>query len=285
MPSMRDGRPVNADRSPVQLGVEDRVLRVDDAQPRRVLHQARVAADRRARPAGAGPDHDPRRDGVLLQRHLAEDRLGDVVVAAPVRRALGVGELVEEVPVALGREPLRLGDDRRRVVDEVARAALRLDQRDLLGAGRGRHHRDERQAEEAGEVRLGDGGRAARGLDDRRAARRSSRCTGRRGTASARGGASAIPSGGPTRPSGRGRSPIRGQRERVQVRVGRAVGVRLDATDRLVRPLPRARALTTVRGRRHSRSLPDPEVPRGPDAAVLQVDRSASPPSPLEKMW
>ena len=109
MPSMRDGRPVKADEVAGPARVEDRVVGVDDAQLRRVLHQARVAADRRARAAGARAVHDPGRDGVPLQRHLVEDRLGDVVVAAPVRRALRVRELVEEVAAALVREPLRVG--------------------------------------------------------------------------------------------------------------------------------------------------------------------------------
>ena len=71
-------------------------------------------------------------------------------------------------PPLIVRQPLGLVVHRRRVFDQVARRALRLDQRDLLGARAGRHHGHERQAEEAREVRLGDGRRAGRGLDDRR---------------------------------------------------------------------------------------------------------------------
>ena len=70
--------------------------------------------------------------GMPLQRQLLEDRLGDVVVAAPVGGPLGVGELVEVVPAGLVGQPPRLVVDRRRVVDQVAAAALELDQRDLL---------------------------------------------------------------------------------------------------------------------------------------------------------
>ena len=96
-----------------------------------------------------------------------EDRLGDVVVAPPVGGPLGVGELVEVVAAATRR---RAGGPRRRcpgvVLDEVAAAAVELDQRDLLGAGRRRHDRDERQPEHAGEVGLADRRRPARGLDD-----------------------------------------------------------------------------------------------------------------------
>ena len=257
MPSMRDGRPVNADGSPRPARVEDRVLRVDDAHPRGVPAEAGVAADRRARPAGSGPHHDPRGNGVSLQRHLAEDRLRDVVVAAPVGRALRVGELVEEVPAALGREPLRLVVHGRRVVDQVTRPSLRLDQRDLLGAGGGRHDGDERQAEEPREVRLGDGRRAAGGLDDRRPLRDPAVA---QAVEEQRACESMLQ---------RSRrvdrlvlqvevdAPLLGQRKGVQMRVGRAIGVGFDATDRLVRPRSRTEALTTVRGRRHAGSLSD----------------------------
>jgi hypothetical protein len=101
---------------------------------------------------------------VTLVSHLLEDRLGDVVVAAPVRGPLGERELVE---VVTGR---RVGDGPRRVVyggrvvDEVTGSALALDEGDLLGAGRPGHHRDERQSQHPCEVGLGHRGRAARRL-------------------------------------------------------------------------------------------------------------------------
>ena len=59
-----------------------------------------------------------------LLAHLLEDRLGDVVVAAPVGGALGVGELVQIVPAGLLGQPLRLGVHLRRLRDEMATAAL-----------------------------------------------------------------------------------------------------------------------------------------------------------------
>ena len=129
---------------------------------------------------------------------------------------------------------------------------MRLDQRDLLRAGGRRHDGDERQAQEPGEVRLGDGRRAAGRVDDRRS-------LGDPAVAQAveeqRAGESML-----QRPRRVDRlvlevevdSPVRGQREGVQVRVGRAVLVGLDATDRLVGPLPRAEALATVRADRHA---------------------------------
>ncbi len=64
------------------------------------------------------------------------------------------------------------------------------------------------------------------------------------------------------------------------MRVGRAIGVGFDATDRLVRPLPRGEALTTLRGRRHARSLSDPGFRRrrrrrpGSSAGAADSDRS-----------
>ena len=44
----------------------------------------------------------------------------------------------------------------------------------------------------------------------------------------------------------------------MQMRVGRAVGVGLDATDGFVRPEPRASAATAIQGHRHQPSLADP---------------------------
>jgi len=64
----------------------------------------------------------------------------------------------------------RVGDgpcgvvDGGRVVDEMAGAALALDEGDLLRAGRSGHHRDERQAQHSCEVGLGHRGRTARRL-------------------------------------------------------------------------------------------------------------------------
>jgi hypothetical protein len=81
--------------------VERRALGVDDAEPGVELAVAQVAADRGRRAAGAGADDDPGGHRVPLEGQLLEDRLGDVVVAAPVGRALGVRELVEVVAAAL----------------------------------------------------------------------------------------------------------------------------------------------------------------------------------------
>ena len=190
-----------------------------------------------------------------LQRHLGEDRLGDVVDAAPVHRALGISELVQEVSAALGREPVRLVVHGGRVVDQVTRPSLGLDQRDLLGAGGGRHDGDERQAQVPGEVRLGDGRRAAGGLDDRRPL----------GDPAVAQAVEEQRAGEPMLQRSRRMDgfvfqvevdpPLGAQREYVQMRVGRAVGVGFDATNRLVRPLPRGEMPVTGRERRHATTL------------------------------
>ena len=65
-----------------------------------------------------------------FEGHLGQCRFGDVVVAPPVRGALGVSELVEEVPIQLPCQPGRDIGDGRRVIDEVAASALALNERD-----------------------------------------------------------------------------------------------------------------------------------------------------------
>jgi len=69
-----------------------------------------------------------------LATHLCEDRLRDVVVPAPVGRTLGERELVEKVTARLSRQPPRFVIDHPRIVDQVTRSTLRLDQRNLLRA-------------------------------------------------------------------------------------------------------------------------------------------------------
>jgi len=104
---------------------------------------------------------------VTLAGEQRDDRCGDVVDAAPVGGLLGIGELVHEAPAGRVGDPLGLGADQRGIVHEPACAAVVLDQRDLLGAGRGRHDGHEREAQQRREVRLGDRGGAAGGLADR----------------------------------------------------------------------------------------------------------------------
>jgi hypothetical protein len=101
-----------------------------------------------------------------LARHLLEHALGDVVVAAPVGGALGIGELVHVVAAGALGQRAGLLVHLRRVVDEVAARAVEGDLRDLLGRGGARHHRDEGQAQQPREVGLAHGRGSAGGLHD-----------------------------------------------------------------------------------------------------------------------
>ena len=105
---------------------------------------------------------------MLLLGHLREDAFGDVVVATPVGRALGISELVEIMPAGLGREPVRDAIDGARIVDHVDLAAMKTDRVELRLGGRRRHHRDESQPQHPGEIRLRHRGRSRRGFDHRR---------------------------------------------------------------------------------------------------------------------
>jgi hypothetical protein len=134
MPSIRD--PGDCAALALVRREEGRAFWIDDAQPGGRTVQAQVPAEGGRGTSGSGADDDPGWYAVRFQGHLGQRRFGDVVVAPPVRGPLGIGELVEEVPVQLGGE---LGGDLGdgcRVLDEVASAALPLDQRDLGRAGR-----------------------------------------------------------------------------------------------------------------------------------------------------
>lgn len=91
---------------------------------------------------------------MLLQLHLIEYGLGDIVVASPVRRSLGIGELVHEVAAELIREAVAFRDHLRRILHQAAFASVELDQPDLLGRCGRWHDRDERQADQPGEIGL-----------------------------------------------------------------------------------------------------------------------------------
>jgi hypothetical protein len=101
----------------------------------------------------------------IRERELRVDRLGDVVVAAPVGGPLGVRELVQKMPAQVGGQPARGRHHGGRIRDEVALRSLELDERDLLRRRLLRHHRDERQPEHAREVRLADRRRPRGRLD------------------------------------------------------------------------------------------------------------------------
>ena len=169
---------------------------------------------------------------------LLVDGFGDVVVPAPVRGALRVGELVHVVAAGLDRERGGLLVHPPRVVHEVALPAVELDQAALLRARGAGHDRDERHADELGEVGLGDGGGTAGRLDHRAAGADPAVA---QAVEEERAGQPVLEAAGRV-----GRlvleveidAPGLGQREAQQVGVRGAVGVGLDLADGLFEPAP-----------------------------------------------
>ena len=139
--------------------------RVGHAQLRGMAPIADEATDRRRRSAGPRPTDDPAGNGVLLRRHLRENALCDVIVAAPVGRALGIGELVEIMAARLRCEPMGDVIYGARIVDRVNLAAVKADRVQLGRGGRGGHDREEAQAQHPCEIGFADRGRSRRGLD------------------------------------------------------------------------------------------------------------------------
>ncbi|SLG99966.1 Uncharacterised protein [Mycobacteroides abscessus subsp. abscessus] len=229
--------------------VEGGVLRVDHRQLGGVPAIADVAADGGAGSAGARAHHDPFRHRMGLQPQLVVDALGDVVVAAPVGGPFGVGELVHVVPAALGRQARGLGVHLRRASHEVTAAALGLDQRDLLRRGIRRHHRDEIESEQLGEIRLAHRRRPRGRLHDR--------------------GALGDPAVADRVQEQRAGQPVlqaagdvgglvlevqldvprRGQRVAEQMGVGAALGVGVDQAHRVVHPVARDAAVAELHRR------------------------------------
>src|SRR5215217_5697051 len=96
---------------------------------------ANVAPERGGCAACSSADDDPGGNGVLLARHLAEDGFGDVVVAPPIGRTFGIGELIHVVPAQRGCEARAFSIQFGCAVNEVALAAIEADRRDLLRRG------------------------------------------------------------------------------------------------------------------------------------------------------
>ena len=113
---------------------------------------AQIATDGRRRTARPGADDNPPRHRVTLGSHLFEDRLGNIVVAAPVRGALGESELVHIVAARLLGEALRSRINFARAVDEMAATAVEFDSGDFFGRRGFRHDGNELKAEQPGEI-------------------------------------------------------------------------------------------------------------------------------------
>ncbi|MNF83606.1 hypothetical protein D3C84_659310 [compost metagenome] len=145
-----------------------RALGIGAQHPGAMLAIANIAAQSGGGTARARAGNQPARLRVLFKTHLMKNRFGDVVVRPPVGGALGVGELVNEMPVVLPRQALGLGIDLGRIIDQMALATVESDLRDLLFRGGRGHHGNERQTQHPRKVRLGNGRRTAGGFDDRR---------------------------------------------------------------------------------------------------------------------
>ena len=148
---------------------EHRTLGIGAQHPGAMLAITHITTEGRRGAAGTRAGNQPARFRMPLEPQLLENRLGDVVVRPPVSGPLGVGELVHEMTTALPGQALGLRVNLRRVLHQMALAAVEGDLRDLfLGSG-GRHHRDKRQAQQPCEVGFGDRRRTAGRLDHRRA--------------------------------------------------------------------------------------------------------------------
>src|SRR5579883_816213 len=122
------------------MAVEYRSFGIADTDLRRIAVVTHVSPQCRGGSAGPRAADDPSRYRMGLLAQLAEHGLRNVVVAAPVRRPLGIRELIQVVARHLPCQPLGLEVDGLRLVDEMTLAALEFDGGDLLSGGGPRHH-------------------------------------------------------------------------------------------------------------------------------------------------
>ena len=130
---------------------------------------AQVAANGGGRAAGTGAHHDVIRNRVRLASHLPENTVGDIVIAAPVGRALGVGKLIHITAPQLAGEHLGGLVNFTGALHEMTAAAVKFNLFHFAPRGTGGHDGDKRQAQHAGKPGFGNRGRTGRRLDNRRA--------------------------------------------------------------------------------------------------------------------
>ncbi|MNN21823.1 hypothetical protein D3C81_1351580 [compost metagenome] len=158
-----DTAAATADKGAVMLVeaiIEHRIFRIDHRQAGVVPLIADIAAQGRRGATGTGTHYDMLGYRERFAFHLAEDAVGDVVVAAPVGGPFSVGELIHIVAVQLFRQLLGDGINLRRMVDEVTTPAVERDLLNLAACGTGRHDGNKRQANQPGEVSFGYRGTA-----------------------------------------------------------------------------------------------------------------------------
>ena len=96
------------------------------------------------------------RHRIRLTLHLMENTVGDIIVAAPVGGAFGIGELIHIVTVQFVRQLLRGGVNLAGAFDKVGATAIKRNLFDFAFCRAGRHYRDKRQAEQSGEPGFGN---------------------------------------------------------------------------------------------------------------------------------
>ncbi len=89
---------------------------------------------------------------------LAENTVGDIVVAAPVGGPLGEGKLIHIMAVQLAGQRFGSRVDFAGALHKMAASAVELNLFDFASGGAGRHHSDKRQPQQAGEIGLRNGG-------------------------------------------------------------------------------------------------------------------------------
>ena len=87
--------------------------------------------------------------------HLAENTVGDIVVAAPVGGPLGEGKLIHIMAVQLAGQRFGSRVDFAGALHKMAASAVELDLFDFASGGAGGH---KRQPQQAGEIGLRNGG-------------------------------------------------------------------------------------------------------------------------------
>jgi len=155
----RPANALNARTGAGQAGVagavifgKDRADRVRHAQLAGVALVAYKTPYGGASAASTRAHHNPARNGIALMRHLAEHALGNVVVAAPVSRALGVGELVHVMAAGPRRKLAGFVMHLNGVIHPMAASAVKLDLRDLFRRSIAWHHGNEGKVEQPRKV-------------------------------------------------------------------------------------------------------------------------------------
>ena len=100
--------------------------------------------------------------------HLPKDAVGNIVIAAPVRRPFSEGKLIHIMAVQFASQSFGGGIDFTRALDKVTASAIKLNLLNFAFCRTGRHDGDKRQTEQTRKVGFRNRRRAGRGFDNRR---------------------------------------------------------------------------------------------------------------------